>query len=279
MWYESREEKCEQYVDVWDCGDDLARLKCRKCQNQYLVGAPVCNPCHIRETVSNRVSIRTEILFTFLMSGLKEAMGKAKRAKVLTPITLQPFTREMFGALRHEMTQRNKLQKQLPLITYSRKSVKGVSQHFWHLVLDEAWHLSRTMHSVTKDPSWPRLTGTGVARIIDNHTAVVLLIPCTIKLKTSDANGEERGTLSLLGDVVTLSAQGGWEFPTPNWDHQPALKCYAALQILKIESARRFHNITAPGQALAPATVPLLPPVQVAACLSAIPPAMRPTLE
>ena len=124
-----------------------------------------------------------------------------------------------------------------------------------------------------------RLTGMGVARILDNGTAVVLLIPCTLMLKTSDADGEESGTLSLLGDVVTLTAQGGWEFPAPNWDHQPALKCYAAQQILKLEQARRFHNITSPEQALAPATVPLLPPVQVAACLSAIPPAMRPVLQ
>ena len=71
MWYESREEKCEQYVDVWDCGDDLARLKCRTCAKQYLVDAPICHACHAHKTLTNRVSIRTELLFTFLMSGLK----------------------------------------------------------------------------------------------------------------------------------------------------------------------------------------------------------------
>ena len=196
-------------MDVWDCGDDLAQLKCRTCAKKFVVSAPTCHSCHAHKTLTNRVSIRTEILFKFLMSGLKEAMGKAKRAKVLTPITIQPFTREMFGALRHDMTQRNRLGKELPTIIYSRKSVKGVNQHFWHMKLDEAWHLARTMHSATKDASWPRLTGAGVARILDNQTAVVLLIPCTFKLKTSDANGEERGMLSLLGDVVTLTAQGG----------------------------------------------------------------------
>ena len=130
--------------------------KCRTCAKQYLVDAPICHACHAHKTLTNRVSIRTELLFTFLMSGLKEAMGKAKRAKVLTPITIQPFTREMFGALRHDMTQRNRLGKELPTIIYSRKSVKGVHQHFWHLKLDEAWHLARTMRSATKDSSWPR---------------------------------------------------------------------------------------------------------------------------
>jgi hypothetical protein len=214
-----------------------------------------------------------------LISGLKEAMGKAKRAKILPPITLQPCTREMFGALRLEMTLKNRLQKQLPVITYSYKTVKGVKRHFWLLELNEGWHLARTLHTVTKDSSWPRLSGSGVARVLENGTAVVLLIPLTLKLKTSDANGEEDGVLTMHADTVSLTAQGGWDFPSPNWDHQPALKCYAALQVLKIEAARRFHNSTAPMQALAPPTVPLLPPVQVAACLSAIPPAMRPNLE
>ena len=124
-------------MDVWDCGADLARLKCRKWSNQYLVSAPICIPCHSHETLTNRVSIRTELLFTFLVGGLKEAMGKAKRAKVLPPITLQACTREMFGALRQDMTLRNKLQKQLPPLTYSFKTVKGVKSHFWHMVLDE----------------------------------------------------------------------------------------------------------------------------------------------
>ena len=266
-------------MDVWDCGADLARLKCRKCSNHYVVKAPICAPCHSRATLTNRVSIRTELLFTFLMSGLKEAMGKAKRATVLPPITLQPCTREMFGALRLEMTLKNRLQKELPIITYSYKTVKGVKQHFWHMELDEGWMLARTLHAVTKDASWPRLSGMGVARILENGTAVVLLIPLNFKLKTADANGEERGVLTIRADTVSLTAQGGWDFPKSNWDHQPALKCYAAQQILKIEAARRFHNTTSPQQALAPSTVPLLPPVQVAACLSAIPPAMRPSLE
>ena len=240
---------------------------------------PICPPCHDRRTLTNRVAIRTELLFKFLMTGLREAMGRAKTAKVISPVTIQPFTREMFGALRLEMELRNRLQKQLPIINYSYKTVKGVKQHFWHLVLDEAWHLQRTMHTVTKDATWPRLTGQGVVRILENGSAVVLLIPLTIRLRTSDAGGEENGVLSLQADTVMLTAQGGWLFPTPNWDHQPALQCYAAQQILKLEAARRFHNKTAPEQAMAPPTVALLPPVQVAACLGAIPLSMRPALE
>ena len=178
-----------------------------------------------------------------------------------------------------ELTLKNRLSKQLPGIVASVKKVKGVNQYWWTLELNEGWMLARTMHTATKDPTWPRLTGAGVARILENGSAVVLLIPCTLKLRTTDADGVRGGVLTLHGDTVLLSKEGGWEFPDPNWDHQPALKCYAALQILKIESARRFHNITVPGQAMAPSTVPLLPPVQVAACLSAIPISMRPQLE
>ena len=72
-------------MDVWDCGSDLARLKCRKCPNHFVDSTPICPPCHVRTTQTNRLAIHTEHTFE---SGLKEAMGKAKRLKVFPPIAV-----------------------------------------------------------------------------------------------------------------------------------------------------------------------------------------------
>ena len=80
LWFNRVPAAGEDEVDVWDCGSDLARLKCRKCPNHFVDSTPICPPCHDRRTLTNRVAIRTELLFKFLMTGLGEAMGRAKTA-------------------------------------------------------------------------------------------------------------------------------------------------------------------------------------------------------
>ena len=42
LWFNRVPAAGEDEVDVWDCGSDLVRLKCRKCPNHFVDSTPIC---------------------------------------------------------------------------------------------------------------------------------------------------------------------------------------------------------------------------------------------
>ena len=64
--------------------------------------------------------------------------------------------------------------------------------------------LARTLHTVTKDAWWPRLTGSGVTRILDNGTTVVLLIPFMMQLKIANSLPQALETMVMASDISNV---------------------------------------------------------------------------